>query len=148
MKNLKSKRLAEKIIIPLIWFVILLLILATITLISFILTKPLSDKSIIIVVFIFFIIYFIWVLFMSVTKYKKETLLNDIERKAKWAFLSQEYKRFNNHMHILGISLSLFMFISGVWLLMIKDPSAWLLLILGLNLLISNIILNKRKNEN
>ena len=144
----KFKAFGKKIIIPLLWFAIALLLLATIIITQYTLTKQLTPRSIIVVPFIFFIIYFIWILFISVTKYKKETLLNDIERKAKWKSLSQEYKRFYRHMHILGISLSIFMFISGVWLLAIKDPYGWLLLILGINILVTNIILLRRKNEN
>jgi hypothetical protein len=111
-------------------------------------SKPINEKLIIVVLFIFFIVYFIWILFVSVTKYKKETLLNDTERKAKWDNLSKEYKRFYNHMHILGISMSIFLFISGIWLLIIKDSYGWFMLIMGINLLISNIILARRKNEN
>src|SRR3989344_9402158 len=146
MKN-KFKRIGKKIIIPLLWFTMALLLLSIIIITQEILIKPLNKKSFLVLPFIFFIVYFIWILFMSITKYKKETLLNDIERKAKWKYLSQEYKRFYKHMHILGISLSIFMFISGVWLLAIKDPYGWLLLILGINILVTNIILLRRKNE-
>ena len=144
----KFKKFVEKIVIPLLWFTMTLLLLATIIIIQDILTKQLTQKSIILVPSIFFIIYLIWILFISVTKYKKETLLNDLEKKAKWKSLSQEYKQFYKHMHILAISLSIFMLISGIWLLAIKDPSGWLLLILGINLLVTHIIICRRKNEN
>ena len=143
----KFKRFGQKIIIPLLWFSMALLLLSIIIITQYALTKQGTQRSIIVVPFIFLIIYFIWILFISVTKYKKETLLNDIERKAKWKSLSQEYKRFYKHMHILGISLSIFMFVLGVWLLAIKDPYGWLLLILGINILVTNIIILRRKNE-
>lgn len=142
------KRLGKKIIIPLLWFAIVLLLLATIIILTqYTLTKPLNEKFIVVILFILFILYFVWFLFVSVTKYQKETLLDDTEKKAKWESLSPEYKRFYRHLHILGISMSVFMLISGIWLLAIKDPYGWLMLILGANLIVPNIIISRRKNE-
>lgn len=144
----KLRQFGKKVIIPLIWCSIILLLFTIGIIIQYTLSKSINRKSIIVILFILFIVYFIWILFVSVTKYQRETLLNDAERKSKWANLSKEYKQFYNHMHILGISMSIFMFISGVWLLIIRDSYGWFMLIMGINLLISNIILARKTNEN
>jgi|SRR3989344_740346 len=143
----KFKRVGQKTIVPLIWFAIALLLLATIFIAQHILTKPLNENSIVLIPSLFFILYFIWILFVSITKYRKETLLDNTERKAKWQSLGLKYKRFYRHMYILGISLSIFMFISGIWFLIIKNPSGWLMLILGINVMISNIIISRRNKK-
>jgi len=140
----KFKRFAKRAIIPMLWITIVLLIIAIIIIIQYSLTKQLTLKSIIVVPFILLMFYFVWILFLSVTKYKKETLLDDTERKKQWKYLSTGYKRFYIHLHILGISMSTFLIISGIWLLFIKDPYGWFLLIMGANIIVSNIIIWKR----
>ena len=143
----KFKRVVKKVIIPLLWFVIVLLLFSIVVISQYTLAKQLNPKSIIIVPFIFFMIYFIWILFVSVTKYKKETLLTDTERKTQWKSLSKEYRRFYKHMFILGITLSTFMILSGIWLIFIKDIYGWLMLFIGANLLFQNINLKRRSND-
>ena len=142
----KFKRVAKRIIIPLLWFAIALLLLAILVMTQYTLTIPLSGKSLVVIPLVLLIIYFVWILFISVTKYRKETLLEDTEKEAKWESLNPKYKKFYRHMHILAISLSIFMFISGIWLLIIKEFSGWLMLIIGANILVSNIIILRKKN--
>lgn len=79
-------------------------------------------------------LYFVYILFLLLTKYnKKEFELNDKELKAKWKYLSEDYKRFWYEMSIFGLIFFSFITIFGLSeVFLYKNYNGWFQIIIGI----------------
>ena len=111
----------NKIVVGLIWITILMLLVFPILIFIMFWNQFDIIKHLLILFLILPMLIFAFFLFTFVTKYKKETLLNDIERKKKWKFLSKSYRKFYKKLIIFQFILFIFLIIAGVFLLFDKN---------------------------
>jgi len=116
-----SRKIMNKIVVGLIWITILMLLVFPILIFIMFWNQFDIIKHLLILFLILPMLIFAFFLFTFVTKYKKETLLNDIERKKKWKFLSKSYRKFYKKLIIFQFILFIFLIIAGVFLLFDKN---------------------------
>lgn len=134
----------NKIVLGLVWFVIPLLVLASFLLFSELLNNNVRGigKQLIVVFGIILILTFAFILTILSTKYRKEMLLSDDERRKKWKFLRKDFRDFHKKMIVFTAALFVLIIITGIFLLFNSNSGKWsgiFFIIIGFSLL-SNII--------
>lgn len=153
----KTRKVMNKIVIILMWVAMPMIILGSILLLIELLGAKIDIMKQLIAVFAIIAMFiFVIILFLLSTKYRKEMLLNDTERKEKWMFLRKDYRNFQKKMLIFGEIFDIFMIISGIFLLFNPNEDkfyAIFMLVVGASLLVSTLrAINEhkemeRKNE-
>ena len=120
------RKIANKILLGIIWFMIPMLVLASIlVLFEMMNSNKINLAGDIIVSFVIAVIL-IFALFLLVlsTKYQKEMVLNDFEREEKWRTLRKDFRSFFRKMIIFEIIFVSFMAVVGVYSLFNPSPES------------------------
>ncbi len=116
MKDISTKT-ESKIVLSLIWIAIPILFIAAIMLFFMIINKPniLPSQMLLLSIMISFILVFAGLLIRGITKYQKELVMNDTEKRRNWKHLSNDFKSFYRKLEIFQLLMAIFMIILGIY---------------------------------